>query len=103
MSLANKHDMDRGGGTTIRRVTLSEPAARELRRRATITTTRYRKEDADAAASDILEHLAAHRLMLITPAMRAALPYLTHARAQCFNEEAQRGLDALIAALATES
>jgi hypothetical protein len=95
----NRHDMDRGGGTTIRRVNLSEKAAQELRRRATITTTRYRKEDADAAASDILEHLAAGRLLLISSDIRAALPWIEEARGQCFNEAAQRGLDQLIAAL----
>lgn len=90
---------DRGGGTTIRKVELSERAALELRRRATITTTRYRKADANAAASDILEHLAAGRLLLISDDMRAALPFLETARAQCFNGQAQRGFDQLIAAL----
>jgi len=99
MTSNGKHDMDRGGGTTIRRVNLSEKAAQELRQRATITTTRYRKEDADEAASDILEHLAAGRLLLLSDDMRAALPWLEAARAQCFHEDAQRGLDQIIAAL----
>jgi hypothetical protein len=101
MTSDKKRGGDRGpaSGTTIRNVTLSEPAARELRRRATITTTRYRKEDADEAASDILEHLAAGRLLLLSDDIRAALPWLETARSQCFHEDAARGLDQLIAAI----
>jgi len=94
-----KHEMDRGGGTTIRKVELSECAALELRRRATITTTRYRKADANAAASDILEHLAAGRLLPPSRDIRAALPVLEEARRMCFHEDARRGLDQLIAAI----
>lgn len=93
-----------GGGTTITRVTLTPAAARELRRRITGDyVTRYRKADADAAASELLEHLAAGRLLLLTDDMAAALPWLEEARAMCVDEAAQRGLDQLIAGLWTVS
>lgn len=37
--------------------------------------------------------------LLLTPDIRAALPWLEEARRMCFNEQAQRGLDQPIAAL----
>lgn len=89
-----------GGGTTIKKVELSEAAARELRRRTTGDyVTRYRKEDADRAASELLEMLAAGRLLLLTADMKAALPFLQDAHQMCFDEQAQRGLDQLIVAI----
>ena len=104
MTSNGKRGGDRGGGTTIRNVFLSERAAAELRRRATIASTRYRKADANAAASDIIEHLVAGRLLLLSDDMRAALPWLEKARQECFLEDAAHGLDQLIAAIkATET
>jgi hypothetical protein len=38
--------------------------------------------------------------ILLTPDIRAALPFLQDARQMCWNEQAQRGLDSLIATLA---
>lgn len=90
---------DHGGGTTIKRVELTESAARELRRRITGDfSTRYNKSQADRAASEILELLAARRLLLLTDDMRAALPLLQEARERS-SGDAQRGLDQIIAAL----
>lgn len=88
-----------GSGATVRVVTLSEKAAAEIKRRATIAGPRYRKEEADATASEIIERLAARQLLLITEDMRAALPWLVEIKRQCPNEIAQRGLDQLIAGL----
>lgn len=94
---------NRGGGTTVKRIDLSDVAAEELRRRSQVAGTRYRKEEANATASTILETLAAGRtaLLVVSSDVLAALPWLEQARAQCFSEEAQRGLDQLIAALWT--
>jgi hypothetical protein len=95
---------DHGGGTTIRHLELqSETAARELRRRATGAHggMRYRKADANAAATELLEQAADHRLLYLTSDMLAALPWLQEARQMCESEDAQRGLDQLIAALWT--
>lgn len=91
----------RGRGPTPRRVQLTPTAARELRLRTTgaFNGQPYSAEIAGAAASAILEALAAHRLVYLSDDMRAALPWLETARAQCFHETAQRGLDSLIAAL----
>lgn len=92
---------DYGGGTTIKRIELTEQAARELRRRITGDyATRYNKAQADAAASELIEWHAAGRLLYLTEDMRAALPFLQDARRMCFDEQAQRGLDQLIAVLA---
>lgn len=91
---------DHGGGTTIRRVELTDAAARELRRRITGNySTRYRKEEADAAASEIIERLTDGQLLLLTDDMRAALPWLEEIKRQCPSEQAQRGIDQLTAAL----
>ena len=90
---------NRGGGTTVRKVELSEKAAQELRRRATITGERYRKEEADAAASEVIELLADGRLFILSADVHAALPWIEEARRMCPDETAQRGLDQLIAAL----
>lgn len=86
-----------GGGTTVRTVVLSEAAAAYVKRRATILGTRYRKQEASAAASAILE--AQDRMLYITDDMIAAAAYLQEARGMCFSEQVQRGLDQLIAAL----
>lgn len=93
---------NRGGGTTIRRVELqSDKAARELRRLATgaYGGERYRKEDANEAVTQLLELAADHRMLALSPDMLAALPFLQDARRMCFLEDAQRGLDQIIAAL----
>jgi len=92
---------NRGGGSTIHRLELqSGAAARELRRRITGDyASRYTKAQANQAVTELLEMLAANRLLYLTDDMRAALPWLQEARAQCFSEEAQRGLDQLIAAI----
>lgn len=96
---------DRGGGTTVKRVDLSEAAAEELRRRAQVSGARYRKEEANATASAILEALAKGQatLLLVSDDILATLPWLSEIRGQCFNEQAQHGLDQLIAALWTAS
>lgn len=86
-----------GGGTTVKTVVLSDKAAAYVKRRATINGTRYRKEEANATASAILE--AQDRMLFITEDMIAAVAYLQEARSVCFSEQAQRGLDQLIAAL----
>lgn len=100
MSDKTKRGGNRGGGTTPRRVTLSTSAARHLRQRAQLVATeRYTSEAASEAASAIIEAHAAGRLVLVTDDMRAALPWLEQARQQCFNEDARRGLDQIIAAL----
>lgn len=97
-----KRGGDFGGGPLVRHVELlTDAAARELRRRATVTGTRYRKDEANITVTELLELLAAQRLMLITPDMRAALPCLTEARQTCQDEAAARGLDQLIAAIWT--
>jgi hypothetical protein len=89
-----------GGGTTIYRLELqSDKAARELRRRATITGARYRKPEANAAATQILELLADGRLIFVPDDMLVAVSWLYEARRLCFDEAARRGLDHLIAAL----
>lgn len=88
-----------GGGTTVKTVVLSDKAAAYVKRRATIGGPRYRKEEANATASAILEYGADDRLLFITPDMIAACAYLQEARGLCFSEDAQRGLDQLIAAL----
>lgn len=98
---SSKRGGDFGGGATIKRIELTEQAARELRHRITGDyVTRYNKADADKAASEILEHLAAGRLLYLTEDMRAAVGFIQDARRMCFDEQAQRGLDQLIAALA---
>lgn len=88
-----------GGGTTVKSVVLSDQAAAYVKRRATILGTRYRKEEANATASAIIE--AAERSIYITDDMIAAVAYLQEARGMCFSETAQRGIDQLIAALWT--
>lgn len=88
-----------GTGLSVRRVTLSNKAARYVRARATIAGPRYTKADANATASAILEAAADGRLLRITNDMIAARAYLQNARALCFSEQAQRGIDQLIAAL----
>jgi hypothetical protein len=89
-----------GGGTTIYRLELqSDKAARELRRRATITGARYRKPEANAAVTQILELLADGRLIFVPDDMLSAVSWLYEARRLCFDETARRGLDHLIAAL----
>lgn len=95
-----KRGGDRGGGTTVRDVKLSELAAAELRRRANPLGTRYRKAEADAAASALLEALASGTaIVLPTAAIAPALVWLEEARAACFSEDGQRALDHLIAAI----
>lgn len=93
-----------GGGSTIRRVELTEAAARELRLRITGDyASRYTKEQASGAASAHYEQLSRHEWLYLTDDMAAALPYLELARDQCFSDQAQRGLDQLIAALWAKS
>lgn len=94
---------DFGGGPTVRRIDLSDAAAEELRRRSQVTGTRYRKEEANQTASAILETLATGQaaLLVVSSDVLAALPWLEQTRDMCFNEEAQRGIDQLIAALWT--
>lgn len=90
-----------GGGPTITRVELTSTAARELRRRVTGDyATRYTKAQANAAASEVLDLLAAGRLMFITDDMRAMLAWLMESRATALGE-VQHGIDQLIAALWT--
>jgi hypothetical protein len=102
MPKGGNHGGNHGGGTTIKLVELTDTAARELRRRITGDyATRYNKEQANAAVSEVLELLAAGRLLPISDDTRAALPFLQDARRMCFHEDAQRGLDQLIAALLT--
>lgn len=102
--MSGRRGGDHGGGTTIKRVTLTDSAARELRRRITGDyATRYTKTHADAATSEILEMLAAGRLLHLTDDMRAAVFWLEEARRMCFDEQAQRGLDRLIAALSVSA
>lgn len=93
----------RGGGSVVRRLDVSETAAAYVKRRATISGPRYRKEEANATASAILEALASGALVTLpmTPDLRAALPWLEEARRSCISEDAQRGLDQLIAAVWT--
>lgn len=88
-----------GSGMIVHVVRLTPKAAAEVRRRAEIAGPRYRKEEADATASEIIEMLADGRLLLISDDMLAAATWLQDARALCPNEQAQRGLDQLIAAL----
>lgn len=90
-----------GGGTTVKTVVLSEKAARYVKQRATILGERYRKEEANSTASTILEAGANDRLIYITDDMIASISFLMDARAMCFSETAQRGIDQLIAALET--
>jgi hypothetical protein len=95
---------NRGGGTTVRRLELqSEKAARELRRLATgaYSGARYRKVDANATATELLEQAADHRLLYLTDDMLTALSWLSETRRRCVSENTQRGLDQLIAALWT--
>lgn len=94
---------DHGGGTIVRTIVLSDKAAEYVKRRATINGPRYRKQEANATASAILEAGADNRLLYITDDMIAASAYLQEARGMCFNEQAQRGIDQLIAALWTAS
>jgi hypothetical protein len=88
-----------GGGTTVKTVVLTDQAAAYVKRKATINGPRYRKEEANSTASTIIE--AAERSIYITEDMIAAVAYLQEARGMCFSEQAQRGLDQLIAALWT--
>ncbi len=88
---------NRGGGTVVERVTLTPAAAAYVKRKATIGGPRYRKEEASATASMIIE--AAERSIYITEDTIAALAYIQEARGMCFSEQAQRGLDQIIAAL----
>lgn len=91
---------DYGGGTTVRRITLSEGAAVELRRRVAPAGTRYRKAAADEAASAILEGLAdGTMIILFTAEVAPALAWLQEARGMCFSEAGARSLDLLIAAI----
>lgn len=90
-----------GSGATVHVVRLRPKAAAEVRRRAMIAGERYRKEEANETASDIIEFLADVRLLLITDDMLSALPWLQETRGMCVDEIAQRGLDQLIAALWT--
>jgi len=94
---------DRGGGPLPRRIDLSEPASLWLKQRATILGTRYRREEASAAANTIFEAVASGTVILlpVSADLFAAVPWLQEARAMCVSEEAQRGLDQLIAALWT--
>lgn len=91
---------DYGGGATVKIVALSDAAAQLVKRRATIVGKRYRKEEANATASAIIE--ASAGAIYPTADMRASIAWLQEARAMCFSEEAQRGLDQLIAALMTK-
>lgn len=91
---------DRGGGPLPRTIDLTEDVARWLKQRAALTDKRYRRADASAAANAIFEAIASGATL--PPAssdMLAALPFLQDARRMCFHEDAQRGLDQLIAAL----
>lgn len=82
---------NRGGGTTPRTIDLSPAAARTLRRLAAPPApARFTRAQASAAASELIEQVAA---------LGPALGYLEQARAQCFSVEASGGLDALIAAV----
>lgn len=92
-----------GGGTTVKVVELTAKAAALVKASATIAGTRYTKAEANATASAILEAMADRKLILITPDMRAALPWLEEASRICISEDAQRGLDQLIAALWTSA
>jgi hypothetical protein len=88
-----------GGGTTVKAVVLSDKAAQYIKRRATIAGPRYTKLDANRTASAILEAGANDRLLLITDDMIAARDWLADAKRLCFAEQAQRGLEQMIAAL----
>lgn len=88
-----------GSGMTVRNVTLSERAAAEVRRRSALLGPRQRKDEASRTASEIIEWLADGRLLLITEDMIAAAVWLQEARGMCPNEQAQCGLDQLIAGL----
>lgn len=90
-----------GGGSVVRRVSLSERASAYVKARATITGPRYTKDDANRTASTILEAGANDRLIYVTDEMIATIAYLQDARTMCFSETAQRGIDQLIAALET--
>ena len=92
---------DYGGGATVKVVALSDTAAQFVKRKATIAGKRYRKEEANATASAIIEASAC--AIYPTDDMRAAIFWLQEARAMCFSDEAQRGLDQLIAALMTST
>ena len=88
---------DYGGGATVKIVALTDRAAQLVKRKATILGPRYRKEEANATASAIIEASAC--AIYPTDDMRAAVAWLQEARALCFSEQAQRGLDQLIAGL----
>lgn len=90
-----------GGGSVVRRVSLSERAAAYVKARARIAGPRYTKDDANRTASTILEAGANDRLLYITDDMITSISFLLDARAMCFSETAQRGIDQLIAALET--
>lgn len=101
--MPTKRGGDHGGGPLVRRVELSEAAARYIKRRATILSTRYRKADADATATAILEALATGTAVVLPVGddLCAAVQWLQEARAMCISEAAQRGIDQIIAAIRT--
>lgn len=88
-----------GSGTTVKVIELTPKAAELVKSRATIAGTRYTKAEANATASAIIE--ASARAISVTPVMRAVLPWLEEAKRICISEDAQRGLDQLIAAIWT--
>ena len=98
---------NRGGGTTIRRLTISEEAARHLRLLATgqYGGTRYTKAQADAAASRLIESHAAKQLLFVPPAdAPALLAWLTEQRQEMAPDHpAMRGVEQIIAALWVEA
>ena len=82
-------------------VDLSERAAQHLRRRSLANGPRFTRAQASAAANAIIEAHASNRLLFISNDILSAVEWLVEAKRICASEDAQRGLDQLIAALRT--
>lgn len=95
---SNNPGGNRGGGTTVRRVTLSERAAQIVRNAgAGRGLTRQTSADASEQASRIIEAWADRPN--ISPEAAAALPWLEEIRRQCFDPRGRAALDELILVL----
>lgn len=87
---------------TVNRVVLSNTAAQYIRSDMLARDIPYSKTTVSPYVSGLIEATRDYRVitaLLADPAV--VLPWLEEARRQCSNEEAQRGLDALIAAVMT--